>query len=364
MVAGQRQQGVDAAIVTTNDDGPGVLTHLPLCQWTSVQDVPVLLFSRWNPPLRALREFAVAPLLVHWLLRHGSNYDLFHVHALFSFPSTAAMAVARHLQIPYILRSIGQLQRWSLQQSAARKRLMLRLIERRNLKGARRLHFTSLAEQHEASDLRLDVPSFVLPLGVELSRAQPPALKSIGDVQLLFLSRLHPKKQLPLLLEALASLRRRRSDCHLHLHIAGDGDPSYVRSLHELAQQLGLSQCVSWHGFVAGSAKAALFEQADWFVLPSAAENFGIAVAEALSHSLPVLLAPGVALAEMVDTAGAGYSVADGVEAWSQALERYAMSPPNSQVRSSAYQLAVEQFSWPSITTRLVEQYQLATHAR
>lgn len=357
MVAAQRQQGVDAVIVSTNDDGQGVLTNLPLCEWTFVQGVPVLLFPRWNPPLRPLREFAIAPLLVRWLLRHGSYYDLLHVHALFSFPSTAAMAVARQLQMPYILRSIGQLQRWSLQQSAGRKRLMLRLIERRNLQGASRLHFTSLAEQQEASDLNLGVSSFVLPLGVELSSAQPRASKSAAAVQLLFLSRLHPKKQLPLLLDALANLRRRRTDCHFHLHIAGDGDPTYVRSLRDQARQLGLTPWLSWHGFVAGAAKTALFEQADWFVLPSAAENFGIAVAEALAHSLPVLLAPGVALADAVVEAQAGYCVPPSVDAWSAALEHYAFCPPAAALRQAAHQLAAERFSWPSITTRLLDHY-------
>ena len=64
MVSALRQQGVDASIVTTNDDGPGVLASLPLRRWHQHQGVPVLAFPRWSPPLRPLLEFAVAPALL------------------------------------------------------------------------------------------------------------------------------------------------------------------------------------------------------------------------------------------------------------------------------------------------------------
>ena len=116
------------------------------------------------------------------------------------------MAQARRAGVPYLLRPIGQLNHWSLRRSAGRKRLLLRLIERRNLEGAAALHFTSEAERDEAAALGLATPAFVLPLGVEaplpLPTGQPPP-----PTVFLFLSRLHPKKQLEQLLEALALLQ-------------------------------------------------------------------------------------------------------------------------------------------------------------
>lgn len=367
MAAAQCRQGLAAAILTTNDDGPALLPDLPVQRWCEVQGVPVFACARWSPPLPPLREFALAPALPSWLWRHIEDYDLLHVHALFSFPSTAAMAIARRRRVPYILRTIGQLQRWSLAQSAGRKRLLWHLIERRNLNGAAALHFTSDAEQQEAADLALATPSFVLPLGVDVPPVPPRALARgsaveggaavVGPVQLLFLSRLHPKKQLPQLLEALALWRQRSPGARWLLHIAGDGEPSYVAALRQRAGRLGLEGWLHWHGFVAGEAKAALLSQADWFVLPSAAENFGLAAVEALAAGVPVLLSPGVALAQQAVEAGAGYCVDPSPAALAEALQIHALQPPRPTQRRAARQLAETRFSWPAISSALLAQY-------
>ncbi|MEO1002590.1 MAG: glycosyltransferase [Cyanobacteria bacterium J06638_7] len=357
MSSALRQKGVDAAILTTDDDGPDRLP-IPIGQWHEREGVPVLAFPRWSPaarPLRPLREFALSPALLRWLRRNVREWELLHVHALFSFPSTAGMAVARRQGVPYVLRTIGQLQRWSLQQSAGRKRLLLRLIERRNLGGAAALHFTSEAEQREAAALGLATPSFVLPLGVELPPGAEPA-GVLGPVRFLFLSRLHPKKQLPVLLEALAELRRRHPGAAWQLDVAGEGEPAYVIELQQQAERLAIADRVRWHGFVAGEAKAALLHRADWFVLPSAAENFGIAAAEALAAGVPAILSPGVALAAVVAETGAGLVCEPTPQNLTAALEA-CLHPPPACMRRAARQLAVEHFSWEVIGGQLVDQY-------
>lgn len=359
MVAALRQQGVDARILTTNDDGPGLLSDLPLGVWHEHQGVPVLAFRRWSPPgrlLRPLREFAIAPVLSCWLGQHLGEFDLLHVHALFSYPSTSGMAVARHRRVPYVLRSIGQLNHWSLQQSAGRKRMLLRLIERRNLQGAAALHFTSEAERQEAAALGLASPGFVLPLGVDPQRPLERSDSPGAAITFLFLSRLHPKKQLEVLLEALALLQAHRPQAPWRLQIAGEGDPAYLRQLQAQADRLGIAQRCQWLGFVAGAPKKELLAAADWFVLPSASENFGIAAAEALAAGTPVILSPGVAVAAAVAEAGAGVVVVANADALSAALEQ-ALEPPAPAMVAAARHLATTVYSWGAIAAQLEQQY-------
>ena len=266
MVAALREQGVDASILTTNDHGSGVQVDMPLRRWHQQQAlgqvVPVLAFGRWNPPVRILREFGIAPALSCWLDQNASHYDLVHVHALFSCTTSLGMAQLRRQGVPYILRTIGQLNRWSLQQSRARKQLFLRLLDQGNLQSARALHFTSEAERDEASDLHLNTPSYVLPLGVQSAPQLGIGIRSVGKrlspIRLLFLSRIHPKKQLPVLFDALALLKRRHPAKSWLLEIAGDGDPEYVQKLQHRCAALGLARQVQWHGFVEGQAKQAL----------------------------------------------------------------------------------------------------------
>jgi glycosyltransferase involved in cell wall biosynthesis len=359
MVATLRLQGVDAAILTTNDHGPGLHPELVTGHWQWHQGVPVLAFPRWSPPVAALREFAFSPALSLWLAGHLKDYDLLHIHALFSYPSTSAMAQARWAAVPYILRSIGQLSPWSLAQSPGRKRLMLRLIERRNLQRAALLHFTTQAERDEAACLGLVPPSLVLPLGVrgpDLPAQPADHLGPAAPVHFLFLSRLHPKKQLENLLDALALLQRRRPQASWDLAIAGDGEPRYVAALQERARQLGLGERCRWLGFVAGEAKWRALETADWYVLPSAAENFGIAAVEALAAGTPVILSPEVAVAADVARAGAGLVSASDPEALALTLAT-ALERPSLSRRAAALNLAETAFSWSTIALQLRDAY-------
>ncbi|MCT0208533.1 glycosyltransferase [Synechococcus sp. CS-1332] len=358
MVAALRLQDVDAAILTTNDHGPGLHPDLVTGRWQWHQGVPVLAFPRWSPPVAALREFAFSPGLNCWLARNLKQYQLLHIHALFSYPSTSAMAQSRWAGVPYILRSIGQLSPWSLAQSRGRKRLLLRLIERSNLQRAAALHFTTTAERDETAALALAPPSLVLPLGVHGPdpTQSPEAPNASGPVRFLFLSRLHPKKQLEKLLEALALLQRRRPEATWELAIAGDGEPAYVMALQELARGLGLEARCRWLGFVEGDAKWQLLKAADWYVLPSAAENFGIAAVEALAAGTPVILSPEVAVAADVARAGAGLISASDPEALAQTLAS-ALERPSLAMRASALNLARMDFSWSTIALQLRDAY-------
>ena len=359
MVAALRLQGVDAAILTTNDHGPGLHPELVTGRWQWHQGVPVLAFARWSPPVAALREFAISPGLSLWLAGHLKRYDLLHVHALFSYPSTSAMVQARWASVPYILRSIGQLSPWSLAQSRGRKRLLLRLIERRNLQQAAALHFTSVAEREEAAALGLTSPGLVLPLGVRGpdSPAQRGAVpNALAPVRFLFLSRLHPKKQLENLLEGLALLQRHRPEANWELAIAGDGEPRYGAGLQEQARQLGIDGRCHWLGFVQGEAKWRALEAADWYVLPSAAENFGIAAVEALATGTPVILSREVAVAADVARTGAGLVSASDPDALALTLAR-ALERPSLAMQTSAINLAAMDFSWSTIALQLRDAY-------
>ena len=362
MVAALREQGVDASILTTNDHGPGIDRSMPLGRWFERAGVPVLAFGRWSPPQRALREFAISPRLNRWLAAHLRNYQFLHVHALFSWSSTTAMAQARMARVPYVLRTIGQLNNWSLSQSAGRKQLLWRLIEHRNLANAAALHFTSTAERDQAASLGLPTPTLVLPLGVQLPDLSPlsPSLLESGTAQsgptFLFLSRIHPKKQLERLIDALALLQQRLPQAPWQLRIAGAGEPAYLQRLRQQVARAGIGHRCHWLGFLEGEAKWQALQQADWFVLPSASENFGIAAIEALAAGTPPILSPDVAVAASIASAGAGLIISAEPQALSAVLEAALAGPP-PEMQAAARSLAASTYSWPAIAAQLQLAY-------
>lgn len=352
MVSALRQRGVDAAIVSTDDDGPGRLNQ-PLDRWFDLHDVPVRLFPRWSPPVPPLREFAISPSLGRWLDLSLKRWDVMHVHALFSWPSTWGMHVARRQRVPYVIHSIGQLQRWSLQRRAWRKRLMLKLIENDNLRGASLLQATSSLEAGDIARLGLNPRIRILPLGVP---SQPAATRPVQPGQLLFLSRLHPKKRLENLLQALALVSRRQPSLLWSLVVAGSGEPAYVSKLQQLSLRLGLQQRCRWVGFASGQDKLQLLQTSSWFVLPSSAENFAIAAAESLAAGTPVILSPEVGIASEVEVAGAGLISSAEPDQLADTLLK-ALQTNRGPYSKAALRLARDRYSWSVIAANLEDVY-------
>lgn len=362
IVRALRDARVDAEIATTNDDGAGFL-KVPLGQRSFYQHVPVWFFPRMRFPLPALQEFIVSIAFTRWLWQHITDYDLIHIHLLFSYPCTMAMAIARFKGVPYVVRPNGLLCTWSLQQKSLKKQIYLALIERSNLNHSTAIEFTAREEQQQADSLQLKSPGFVLPYGVERPTLMPAARVQIGewldippdDPVILFLARLHPKKGLDYLIPALS----KNADRPFTVVIAGSGDPQYEAEIDELVKVAGIADRTRRVGFVEGEQKQLLLQGADIFVLPSHSESFGLAVLEAIAHGLLVVTTPHVPLATLVHTHHLGHitnlDVWDIAIALQQSLKD--LHPAATQARRDRTQLILEQFSWSSIAENLIGVY-------
>jgi glycosyltransferase involved in cell wall biosynthesis len=220
------------------------------------------------------------------------------------------------------------------------------------------IHVTSEAEAGDVERLGYGDRARVIPLGVDVGAHTfaRRAADASRPLQLLFLSRLHEKKNVPLLLRALAAASGRGRN--IELTIAGDGEPRYRAELESLSTSLGLGRSVRFVGHVEGIAKQTTFENADVFVLPSAHENFGLAVAEALAAGLPVIVTPGVALAHNVEQAGAGIVVDATQDALASAFEWAAVNPGAMiEMGERAWWLAQRELSWDTSCARVAELY-------
>lgn len=360
LVKALRQCGVDAEIATTNDNGPSLL-DVPLNQRIEYEDVPIWFFPRFSPPLK---EYIFSPSITGWLWQHLQDYDILETHYLFSYASTCAGAIARWQGVPYTVRTMGQLAGWALAQSRLKKQIYAFLIERHNLNRASAIHCTSAGEAEDVRHFGIQTPSITLPLGVELSVAYPQAKQKLHDVYkipeetpvVLFLSRLHYKKRPDLLLHALKKLVQENHDFHLIL--AGSGEPDYSAYLTNLVSSLGLAERTSMPGFVMGEEKELLLQGSDLFALPSFSENFGLAVAEAMCHGLPVIVTSGVQIAPEIAAQSAGLVVEGEVDALGSAIFQLLASPSlRRQLGENGKSLATRRYSWKAIASDLASVY-------
>jgi glycosyltransferase involved in cell wall biosynthesis len=362
MVKSLRDIGIDAEIVTTNDNG-NTLFAVPLNYLHDYQSVPTRFFARFSPNIHSMREFTFSAGLTQWLWQHIREYDLIHVHAIFSYPSTVAMAIAKLQKIPYIVRPLGQLCQWSLQQSATKKAIYLNIIERKNINQSASLHLTSESEKQEIKQLNLECKNFVIPHGLAVPETIPDAYQRLRnhfqlpleEPIILFLSRIHPKKGLEYLIEALAQIKNKK----FTLIIAGNGDSDYEAQINSCLHDYGLEDCSLMTGFVEGELKQLLLQGANLFVLTSYSENFGVAVLEALAAGTPALVTPGVALAQEIEQNDLGYVVPQEPTAIAKAIDKHLELPESERKKLSqkARQFVLYNYSWEQIAQQLLTVY-------
>jgi len=363
MVNSLRDVGVDVEIATTNDNGNTVI-DVPLNLLSEYQGVPVRFFRRFSPPLHAVREFAFSAELTVWLWQHLYEYDLLHVHAIFSYTSTVAMVIARIQNFPYINCPHGLLCQWSLQQGKSKKALYLNLIEKANLLNAKTIHLTATQEQKEVDLLELNLPIRIQPLGLNLPMAISNARAQLHQMLnipleipiILFLSRLHPKKGLDYLIPALSKLRN--SHQNFAFVLAGNGTTEYEAELDQLLQANHLGDRTYKLGFISGENKNICLQGADLYALTSHSENFGIAVLEALASGTPALVTNGVALSDLVKEQNLGWVVDLEVEAIANSIQEFLDNPDMAKQRGDrATEYVAEHYNWRKIARSLETIY-------
>lgn len=266
--------------------------------------------------------------------------------------NAAAMRAARVNNLPLILQPCGMLQNWSLRQSRLKKKLAWRLYQRGLATGAAAVITTSEDEHSEtAQHFPSTVEQACIPHGIELPDI---AASTTRQRQAVFLGRLHPKKQVDVLLRAWARLRPQG----WRLLIAGGGEREYERQLRQIAEQSGLEDSVHFLGIVEGEAKSALLAGSQLFLQPSLQENFGIAVAEALAHGLPVLTTRSTPWSA-IEASGCGWWVTSDVTSVEATLSRaLALTPQQLATMGEQARKLATRYSWSEAVRQTLALYE------
>lgn len=298
-----------------------------------------------------------------------AGVEVVHVHGVWQHTPHAGAAAARAAGVPYIMRPCGMLDPWSLRQGWLKKRIFLALVARRHLNLAAALHYTTETERRLVEPLGLRPPTFVIPNGLDWVEFEPlpprgafRAAQGVGARTLIvFLSRVHHKKGLSLLLPAFARL----PDTGAMLAVVGPGEAEYVEELRVQAASLGVGERVIFPGMIAGRGRLEALRDADLFCLPSYQENFGVSVIEALGVGTPVLISDQVNICSEVAAAGVGEVVPCEVEPLAQRLAAMLADRPRlAEMAARARPWVERTFRWDAIAAQIDAMYEQVVRAR
>ena len=300
MIAGLEAEGVACDVATSDDNGPGIRL---------AEDAPERRLPGRHYFAKRRDFYTYAPEMRKWLDVHASDYDLVHVHGLFSYVNGLAGRVCRRYRLPYIVTPHGMANRYGMRHKQLMKKVSFGLVERALLEGAAVVHMTSRREADDFANLRVKTPVVRIalavapvPLGDRWGfRERHP---DIGARRVaVFMGRLNPIKNLEAAIGALAL----PGGADWHLLVCGDGPDDYARRLKFLAAEFGVVDRISWLGFISGQNKADVLAASDVYLQPSLSESFGMAAVEAVSAGLPCILGEDIGISD--DLAAAGFAI-------------------------------------------------------
>ena len=278
--------------------------------------------------------------------------DVLHDHGLWLPTNHSAAKAASRSQIPFVVSVRGMLEPWARNHRRALKTAAWWAFQHRDLAQAAVLHATAPSEAETLRRHGLRAPIAMISNGVAVPDEQPRAAPSERH-RALFLSRIHPKKGLPMLLDAWAAVRPEGWD----LVVVGPDEGGHRAELEAQAARLGLAE-VSFQDPVADADKWALYASADLFVLPTYSENFGLVVAEALAAGVPVITTTGAPWADLARV-GCGWWVAPDGRALAEALRAATALPDAERAAMGARGRAhvAETYGWDRIARQMAEVY-------
>lgn len=282
-----------------------------------------------------------------------SRPDLLHDHGIWLPSNHHVASAARRFDIPLVIHPHGMLESWALKNRGWKKRLALQMYQYRDLQMA--ALFVATAEQEAKSIRRLGLrqPIAIIPNGVKVPTSPSTRAGHYRPRTALFLSRIHPKKGLLNLIETWGQLR----PAGWCLRLAGPDECGHLAEVMRAVKMRGLDTTVEYVGVVEGDAKDALYRNADLFVLPTHSENFGVVVAEALAHGLPVITTRGAPWADL-ETHGCGWWIDIGVAPLAAAL-RSALSLSDDERRAMGLRGReyVHRYDWDTIALQTIDVY-------
>jgi glycosyltransferase involved in cell wall biosynthesis len=273
-----------------------------------------------------------------------------HVNGIWSPQNWGFQKEAEKLGIKVILSPHGMLEPWIMANNPWKKKIGLFLYQKKAIQNATYIHATALMESASIKALGFKNPICIIPNGIDLGDVKE--IKTFyGTKKMVFLSRIHPKKGIELLLEAW----RNSNTNGWTLEIAGNGDANYIENLNQSAQDL---KNVHFVGAKYGEAKWNFIRSADVMVLPTHSENFGIVVAEALAVGVPVITTQGTPW-EDLEIYQCGWWIDLSVSSLQKTIAKVMEASPDvlEKMGCEGRKLVKEKYEIKTVTNKIIDLY-------
>ena len=307
-------------------------------------------------PSSVVSRWGISRQMSTWLLRNARHYDLIHVDYVWPWSTLIAAIAGSRSGRPVVMTAHESLTNFDIKTNsgpASRKQQAKLWMRRIIMRYIDLLVMTS--EMELADSVRSDEHAVVVPHPVIAEPPETPMLEPpMPPLIVGYIGRLHPKKNIDVLLRAVAML-----EVSTKVIVCGQGDASYCSQLKQLEDELSLTTCIEWRGHVDPAGRARLFAESHVVAMPSTYECFGMAAAEAMAAGVPVIVSKTTGVAPVVKEYGCGKLVEAGeVDELHTALADIAEDASwRRQARVNSLRAALTAYSYDSYGRRMASIY-------
>lgn len=237
--------------------------------------------------VKYFRRFGYSKVLENTILQ--LEPDLVHLQHIWLYSSIVNMRVCAKLHIPYIISPRGMLDSWALSRSKYKKGLILKLFENKHIHNSACIHALNCQEADSVRQFGYNGKIAVIPNGINVPDTKP-QLISNQNKYVLFLGRLDEKKSVIELVQGWKQVSQSADIAGWELRIVGYGLQSYIDKIKISIEKLGMDRSIKFLGPLYGDDKRKILSEASAFILPSKSEGLPMAVLEAWSYAVPVLM--------------------------------------------------------------------------
>jgi len=290
-----------------------------------------------------------------------STSPILHLHGLWLYPHILLNVCKRKRNMKVIITPHGMLDVYAVSQRSVLKTTLANLLfANKSFKNCDCFHALCKSELESIRAYGIDRPVAIIPNGVDMPQVRVDRTDRTEKKHLLYLGRLHPKKGLDLLINALGKMKCEHPEVLQEwvLDIVGWGQGDFCLRINELVEELYLDGDIVFHGGVFGAEKEKLYINSDAFILPSYSEGLPMTVLEAWSYALPVIMTPACNIPEGFEN-DAALSVDPNIESIEKGLLTFFKLSNEERLKmgNNGYQMVKEQFTWDVSAKKMLRLY-------
>lgn len=351
--------GHEVTVYTINVDGRGAALDVPTGQAIDQGGVATYYF----PSTFGAGSFFDSRALVRYLRQTIRNFDLVYASAIWQWLGLSVSKICAQQQVPLIIGTHGSFNKSMEHIRSLRRKIFWQLFLKKSLTRATAIHFTTVHERWQSSDLLKNFKSFIVPNSLDCHYFHP-----LKEARHAFRERYGIPAEAPLIITVGRAVPTKRVDLlirslpaapEVYLLVAGPGPGGVARQWQGLADQLQVSQRIVWPGFLQGEELLAAYSAADIFALISTGENFGMVVVEAMACGLPVLMNSEVGVCDEINQEKGIFVVKQDPEAIGNALRYFTSQRPLwASWRENCICVAREVFGHDKVAVLMAQAFQ------